>query len=774
MQQVTPAQAIQIARQHHQAGRLAEAEALYQKVLAQVPDHGDALHLLGVVAAQSGRLNVAIDLIGRAIVVNPSAGDYRTDLGNALREAKRFGEAADAYLHAVRLRPESADAQNNLGHALRELGNTSAAIAAYREALRLRPDHADAMKHLAMMLTAQGDLDEAIEAYRQAVQLDPQSFELYYNLGVVLVKRGRFDEAVAAYTSAIQLKPTFFDAHGNLGYIFESQGRYHEANACHTRAIELRPDSAGAHFNLGNALAGLGESDEAIAAYKKAIKLDPQFAMAFNNLGNVLKKQGKLQEAADAYTKTIELDAGDPRAWDHLGSVRKDQGLTDEALACFARAMALAPENAAFHSDRLYTLHLHPGYDAAAIYAEHRKWNQQHAVRLRPPAPESLQKLMPVDSHAPDPDRRLKIGYVSPDLKTHPVGRFLLPLLARHDHGRFEVFCYADVRNPDGLTEGLRRHADTWRNIVGLSDEQVAGLIARDGIDILVDLTMHSGENRLLVFARKPAPVQVTYLAYCSTTGLDTMDYRLTDPFLDPPGQQAGQYSEQSVHLPQTYWCYAPGTPMPQVGRLPALAGDGITFGCLNNFSKVSTATLTVWSQLLRAAPRSHLFLHCREGNHRDRVIELFEREHVDPARLKFVGKMSMPEYFRLYQEIDIGLDPFPYAGGTTTCDALWMGVPVVTLAGRTAVGRAGVSILSNAGLPELIAQSEDQYVRLAAALSTDLPRLASLRSGLREQMAQSPLCDALRFARCVEAAYREMWSRLTSASYSSLSTSPH
>jgi protein O-GlcNAc transferase len=269
---------------------------------------------------------------------------------------------------------------------------------------------------------------------------------------------------------------------------------------------------------------------------------------------------------------------------------------------------------------------------------------------------------------------------------------------------------------------------------------------------------MHMAKNRMFLFARKPAPVQVTYLAYCSTTGLETMDYRLTDPYLDPPGMNDAFYSEQSIRLPETYWCYSPDDRSPAIGPPPVLGAGEVTFGCLNNFCKISPEALDVWTQLLRAVPKSHLILHADEGSHRQRVCDLLQHQGVDPQRLKFAGKVPPAEYFRRYRQIDIGLDPFPCNGGTTTCDALWSGVPVVTMAGRTAVGRGGVSVLCNVGLRELIAETQDQYVQIATDLARDLPRLAELRRTLRPRMQASPLMDASRFARNIEAAYRQMW----------------
>jgi protein O-GlcNAc transferase len=343
-------------------------------------------------------------------------------------------------------------------------------------------------------------------------------------------------------------------------------------------------------------------------------------------------------------------------------------------------------------------------------------------------------------------------------MRGHPVGRLLLPLLEAHNHKDFEIFCYSSVQVADALTGRCRAQADVWRDVYGASDEEVAKLIRQDRIHILVDLTMHMPKSRLLVFARKPAPVQVTYLAYPGTTGLAAMDYRLTDPYIDPPGSDNAWYSEQSFYLPETYWCYDPIIATASQLPPPVLQKGFITFGCLNNFCKVNAAVLETWCILLQEIPNARLLLSTDAGNHRDRLRELVSQRGIASDRILFVGSVPLDDYFRIYERIDIALDPFPYGGGTTTCDALWMGVPVVTLAGKKAVGRGGVSILTNIGLTELVAQNETEYVRIAAALANNLPRLSQLRATMRERMRNSPLMDAPRFARNVEAVYRTMW----------------
>jgi protein O-GlcNAc transferase len=641
-------QQFEAALVHHRAGRLAEAERIYRQILAQQSDHGDALHGLGIVAAQIGRMDAALDLFRRAVAVCPGNAERQNDFGKASMSSGQLEDAIAAYQSAVRLKPDFASAHNNLGYAL----------------------------------LAKGLLDEAIASYRRAISVKPEEPQFHNNLGIALGSAGQFAEAGRVFREAIRLKATFAEAHGNLG----------------------------------NVLAGAGQLDEAIAAYRRAIQIKQDYADAYLNLGVALKDVGQL----------------------------------DEAIECCRHAMRLRPDQIVAHSNLIYFMHFHPAYDAKDILEEARRWNQRYA--------EPLRKLIQPRVNSREPERVLRIGYVSPDFKEHPIGRFMLELLAGHDRDHFQIFCYADVRRTDEVTELLRQRAAHWRTITGFTDIRLANLIRQDQIDILVDLSMHMGCNRLLLFARKPAPVQVTYLAYCSTTGVEAINYRLTDPHMDPPEMNDAFYSEKSIRLPQTYWCYPLDEQSPAVGPLPALGNGYVTFGCLNNFCKVSQGCLELWTELLRRVVGSRLILHALEGTHRDRVRDLLKQRGIDPGRLEFVGKMPLAEYLALYQRIDVALDPFPCVGGTTTCDALWMGVPVVTLAGKQAVGRGGVSLLRNIGLPELIAQAPEQYLQIAAELASDRSRLEELHRTLRVRMRASPLMDAERFARAFEAAYRQIW----------------
>jgi protein O-GlcNAc transferase len=536
------------------------------------------------------------------------------------------------------------------------------------------------------------------------------------DLAVQHHRAARLAEAEGLYRQILAQQPTHVDAMHFLGVIALQAGHHDAAVELISRAISLKPNFPEAYVNLGLARRELGQIDAAIAAYQTAIALRPDYADAMNNLGNALKDAGQL----------------------------------DEAIAAYRQAVSLKPHYAQAHSNLLFALHYHPGYDAKTVADEHRKWNIQHA--------EPLSRLAPPHSKQRDPARRIRIGYVSPDFRAHCQSLFTVPLLSHHDRGQFEVFCYSSVIQPDEITKRLTTFADVWRGVSGLSDAELAEVVRRDQIDILVDLTMHMASGRPLLLARKPAPVQVAWLAYPGTTGMAALDYRLTDPYLDPPGEGDSFYSEKSIRLPDTFWCYDPLTSAPGVGPLPAPAGGGVTFGCLNNFCKVNDGTIALWAKVLGRVDNSRLLLLSPAGNHRQRTLGQFQRHGVDPARIEMIAPQPRSRYLETYHRIDVGLDTFPYNGHTTSLDSFWMGVPVVGMIGNRAVARAGWCQLSNLGLQELAGKTPDEFVEIAATLAGDLPRLAQLRSTLRRRMEQSPLMDAPKFARNVEAAYRAMW----------------
>jgi protein O-GlcNAc transferase len=537
----------------------------------------------------------------------------------------------------------------------------------------------------------------------------------HHQLGIALRKQGRLADAITEFRRAIELDSRFYDAINDLGVALKDAGETSEAIRAFRAAIELEPRSAGAWNNLGTALTLNGKPEEASGAYVTAIQLEPDYSQAYHNLAIPLTERGDLVRAIALLRKAIELDPGNSR----------------------------------IHSGLLYTLYFAPGTTKAQLIAEHRAWAARHA--------DPLKSTWRPHAHSPEPERRLRIGYISANLKVHPVGRFILPLLVEHDRTRFEIFCYSAVQSPDELTAKIKGRADVWRDIQVMSHEAAAELIRRDGIDILVDLSMHMG-YRLEVFARKPAPIQITYLAYAGTTGLDAIDYRITDPYLDPPGSESGEdFCEKPLYI-RSYWCYKPTIWDVDPSPPPSIKNGFVTFGSLNNFRKISPAVRAVWTEMLRGIRDSRLMIHAGEGRHRDQLLDTFAAAGIASDRISFVGTRPLADYLRQYQLIDIALDTFPYTGGTTTCDALWMGVPVITLAGDLAVSRSGVSILNNVGMTELIAKTPEEYIRMASDLAGDAARLSQLRATIRDRMQRSPLMDAIGFTADMEAAFRRVW----------------
>jgi predicted O-linked N-acetylglucosamine transferase (SPINDLY family) len=707
-------QMIEAAHQNHHAGRLREAEDFCQRVLQRQSNHPDAMHLLGVIAGQMGRADKAVELIRTAILLNPASADYHDDLGLVLL-------------------------QMNL---------TEEAIEAHRKAIALDPRHPQAFYNLGNLLQNAGRIDDSITAYRQHLHVRPDSAQTFHNLGCALKRKGLSEEAEACVRRALTLQLTMPEAHNTLGSMLLARNEIDSAITEFKTAVQLRPGYAEAHSNLGASLRLQGHIDAAIATLQMAIELKPELAEAYNNLGIALREKGLLTEAIAAYGKAL-TSKDRPDVHNNLGNAYKDAGQLTEAIACLERAVSLAPTDATVHSNLIYTLQYHPDYDSAALFHAQRNWNEKHARPL-------AQFILPHDND-PDLERRLRIGYVSPYFHFQAESFFIVPLLEAHDHQKFEIHCYASVFRPDSITERIRKSADAWHDVLACNDADLAMQIREDKIDVLIDLAMHMAQNRLPMFARKPAPVQVAWLAYPGGTGLDAMDYRITDRFMDPEGQDATFYAEESICLPDCWCCYDPLSDIPAVA--PRAEGP-ICFGSINNPCKVNEPLLRLWSQVLHSTADSRLLLQTISTLQEEQIRGFLAGRGISTDHLEFVPRYPRTDYLQLYDRVDICLDPLPYNGITTTCDALWMGVPVVTLTGKTAAGRAGLSILSNLGLSDLVAHSPEQFIQIAGNLALDLPRLARLRWTLRERMRQSPLMNSQRFARNMEAAYREMWQR--------------
>jgi len=714
----TISDALAIAIQHHQSGRLHAAEQIYRQILQVEPDNADVLHLLGVIAHQVGRLD----------------------------------EAVACYRRALELKPDDVVANNNLGIALRNQGNLNGAVACFRRVRELKPDNAEAHNNLGAALKAQGNSDEAVDCYRRALELKPDYAEAYNNLGNALKNQAKLDEAVACYLRALELKPDYAEVHNNLGNTLCALGKLHEAVACYRRALELKPAYAETHHNLGVALRDQGKLNEAVACFRRALELKPDYADANSNLGIALRHQGKTDEAVACFRRALELKPDNADAHNNLGAALKTQGQTDEAVACYRRALELKPDCVGAHSNLLQALQYGAGVTLAALAEAHAEYDRQHAAPLYAASPQHAQVR---DRHG-----RPRLGFVSADLGRHPVGYFLIRVFENLDPEQFETICYSDRIVKDDLTHRFQAAATEWRDVFGMSDERLAEQIRADRIDILFDLAGHTARNRLLVFARKPAPIQVTWIGYEGTTGLAAMDYLLADHLMIPQGSER-HYRESVLRMPDGYLCYDPPATAPPVGPLPALKNGFATFGSFNNLAKIAPEVVSVWAEILRGAPTARLVMKYRglgDQTVRERYLGHFAAHGVGPERLDLLPWSSYANYLETYHQVDVALDPFPFSGSTITCESLWMGVPVVTCPGETFAGRHSLNHLSSVGLLETIAQDLDEYVELAVSLAGDSPRLAALRAGLRDRMAASPLCDGKRFGASFASMLHDLW----------------
>ena len=675
-------------------------------------------------------------------------------------QAGQLAAAEADYRRVLAAQPDHADAAFNLGVALRQMGEVGEAIAAYTLALRIKPDYPEVHYNLGNALMVQGKTDEAIVAYAQALRIKPSHAQAAANLsvahsnrGVVLMEQRKYDEATAAFSQALALRPDYAEAHYNLGNVRKAQGELDHAARCYRQALRLNPNLAEVHSNLGNTLAELGRLDESIAVHAQAIAIKPDSAEVHYNLGNALKDRERLGEAASAYRRAIGLKADYAEAYANLGIVLMSQGRLDEAATAYAQAIALKPDDAATFSNRLVCLNYDDSQTPDRLSAAHREWDERYG------APATRPRAYANDR---DPERRLKVGYVSPDFRAHSIAYFLTPLFEGRNRQAVEVFCYADVIRPDAVTAHLSGLADHWYSTVGMPNDALAERIRADGIDILVDLAGHTAHNRLRVFARKPAPVQVTWLGYPNTTGLRAIDYRLVDDVTDPVGPADDFASETLFRLADGFLCYSGSKAAPEPAPPPCLKTGVITFGSFNNPCKVSASTFNVWARLLTRLPDARLLLKGKpfaDEAARNYLLARLGERGIAADRIQLVAWLpSSTSHLALYEQIDIALDPFPYNGTTTTCEALWMGIPVVTLRGERHAARVGASLLGQAGLPDLIAGSVDGYVGIALALAADPERLRDLRRSLRQRVMASSLGDGNGFAHKMEAAFRTMW----------------
>lgn len=730
-------------------GQLEEAVSLSRKMTEQFPLFGFGWKALGTALNLLGRDEDALGPLQEAVILIPADAELRNNLGTVLLKLGRLDEAAASYRCALQINPGYAQAHCNLGATLQETGRLDEAEVSYRCALRISPDYAKAHCNLGAVLQAAKQQDAAEASFRRALQAKPDYADAHYNLGVLLGASDRLSEAEACLRRALEISPNDAKSFNQLGFILDSLNRHEEAEACLRRALEIEPDFADAHSSLGNVLVKLKRLNEAALSFRQALRFTTDHAGVFNNLGVVLQMLDRLEEAEANCRIALALKPAHPGAHAALANTLLKMGRLGEAEASYRRSLEIMP-NATVHSNLLFMLNYRSSGAPAHDLAEARQYGQLLA---------SIASPFKDWSCARQPER-LRVGLVSGDFRNHPVGYFLESLLAHLDPSSIELVAYPTSYNTDRLTERIKPYFSAWKPLNGMRDEAAARMIHGDGLHVLLDLSGHTGENRLPVFAWKPAPVQATWLGYFATTGVPGMDYLLGDRHVTPTSETS-HFTEKIWPLPESYMCFTEPDMALEVGPLPAVSTGYVTFASFNNLTKMNDAVVAVWANVLKAVPGSKLYLKSFQLGDKPVLHETLRRfsEHgITPNRLILEGKSPRSELLASYHRVDIALDPFPYPGGTTSLESLWMGVPVITKRGDRFLSHVGESIAHNAGLSEWIAADDNDYVSKAVACVADLGRLAELRAALRQQVLGSPLFNAASFARQFNEAIWGMW----------------
>jgi predicted O-linked N-acetylglucosamine transferase (SPINDLY family) len=642
----------------------------------------------------------------------------------------------------------------DLGNVYRAEGAANRALECYRSALAVSPDNVAAHRNIGYMQLEIGNHGEGLEHLKTALAVEPDVLQDQFTLAETLAKSGAHTDAIPHYGKALELEPDLAVAHNHLAFSLSACGLHDAAMKHYGKAIELDPKDYVARNDFGLLLHKFTRCEAATEQFEKTIELNPEFPGGYLNLGNVQRDLHRFSKARRCYEKTLELDPNNPDAHNNLGTVLKDQGLVAEATIQVQRALELRPGFTEAHSNLLMNLQYMDDVTVDALYHAHLDWVSRQIAK----------DVRPVSDHRNSfhPDRPLRIGYLSPDFCTHPVGLFLAPVLESHDRSRVHVTCYDDLYQGDAVTQRLRSAADEWRSITGLGDGRVAETIRSDEIDILVDLAGHTANNRMRLFARKPAPVQATWIGYLHSTGLPQMDYLIADAVAvtEDTGQR---FSETVIRLPECFLCYGQPENRPEPVPPPAVANGYVTFGCYNNLAKVSDETLKLWKGILDNKANSRLVLKNSvfdDADFRDEYMQKLKALGFEATRLILDGSSTHGEYFSSYGQIDIALDTSPFSGGTVSADALWMGVPVVTLAGDRMASRTSASILKCLGLDFLVTHDRDAYVNAALSLAEDEAKLTTLRDGMRRRFCHTALGEPAQFTANLETVYRHMWHR--------------
>jgi protein O-GlcNAc transferase len=743
-------------------GRLDEAMRRYLDAIRLAPNPARAHLNHGNVLLSKGDLPGALNAFGEAIKHKPDYAGAYYNIGNALLKDGQPGKAVESYRRALEIKPDYAEAHCALGVALKELGQFDGAVASFKSALAINPNLTEAHASLDVValdifgkgndLMGKGQLEDAVENYRRVLEIKHDNAEAHCNMGLALQGLGRLDQALASYNRALEIKPDLAEAHNNLGNTLKDSGQLQGALDSYRHALKIKPGFAMAYNGLGAVLIDLGQLEEAAENFRRALRVEPRLAEALNNLGLVLHDLGQLENALESYRHALKIKPDFAEAHNSLSVTLQNLGQFDSAEAGFRRALEIKPDYADAYSNLLFFLNYTAKRSPSYYLDQAREYGRIVSAKVS--------ARFTAWQCAAQP-QRLRVGLVSGDLRSHSVGYFLEGLLANIDPAHIELIAYPTQHKEDELTARIRPYFSAWKPLTGKSDEAAARLIHADGVHILFDLSGHTAHNRLPVFAWKPAPVQVTWLGLPATTGVAEMDYVLGDIHAIP-AEYESHFSEKVWRMPETCLCLAiPASPV-NVAPLPALSSGYVTFGSFNNLTKMNDAVVAVWSRLLDSVPGSRLLLKTKQLSDAavcEQTLQRFAACGIAPERLILSGQLAFrDDHLDAYNKVDIALDTFPYPGVTTSVEALWMGVPVLSLQGDRFLSRTAGSIAVNAGLPDWIAADEDDYVDKAVRFAENLERLAALRASLRERVSASPLFDAKRFARNFEDALWGMW----------------
>jgi protein O-GlcNAc transferase len=783
---------IQRAALLRRMNRFEEAVAMGRMAVVFHRDLARAHHALGMSLMKTNRFAQAAEAFAEAAGLDPAAVDTWINHGVALKETGDFTAAEAAYRQALALAPQDPVIHNNLANTLLAADRAAEAIALYRRAVTLDPAYADAKANLGLALRDDGHPEDALALLAAAIAEHPQHAVLLNAYGNTLRQVDRVDEAIAVLHQAVALSPPYAEAHNNLGLAYAVKNKLEPAAEHLKRAAELRPDMAvisnnygalllrlfrfdeaakalsnaaarqpdyeEALINLGVAHYMLGNGTEAIATYQKVLERNPRNGFAHYSLGVSYLEDQRLTEADAEIRHALSLDPKNAMALNTLGVLQLEQHLITEARANMRAAADLNTLSApVFYSNYAFASLYEPGISNAEILEIHKEFGRRFATR-------EPDRAKP-HAHGRDPHRKLRLGYLSPDFRAHSVAYFFEALLEKHDRSRFEIVLYSDTTRTDAVTAAMRSGADLWVESAGLTAEMFARRIAGDGIDILVNLGGHTSGNRLPVCALKPAPVQIEYLGYPETSGVPAMDYRISDGRADPEGEAERWCTEQIIRLKDCFHCYRPAGKPPQPAPAPHIAKGYVTFASFNVLPKVTSPAIAAWAEILKAAPNSRFYMKCkqlRDPAVQARIFDEFAGHGIDRTRIDMAAFVpSVSDHLERYGQVDLALDTFPYNGTTTTCESLYMGVPVLTLAGENHRGRVGLSLLTAMGLEqEFVAGELKDYIARAVAWGRDPRRLAEIRAELRPRMERSPLRDEAGFTRALEAAYRAAWEK--------------